>query len=116
MNIKTLSSISILALTLTGTAVAATDPMVGGAAMYANKNIIQNAMHSQDHTTLVKAVKAAGLVRTLEGPGPYTVFAPDQSGVRSPAVRHGPQPAEAAEQAGIAQGPDLSRGAGYCLL
>src|SRR5665213_1463580 len=76
MNIKTLSSISILALTLTGTAVAATDPMVGGAAMYANKNIIQNAMHSQDHTTLVKAVKAAGLVRTLEGPGPYTVFAP----------------------------------------
>jgi uncharacterized surface protein with fasciclin (FAS1) repeats len=52
------------------------DPMVGGAAMYANKNIIQNAMNSQDHTTLVAAVKAAGLVDTLEGAGPFTVFAP----------------------------------------
>ncbi len=52
------------------------DPMVGGAAMYANKNIIQNAVNSQDHTTLVTAVKAAGLVDTLQGPGPFTVFAP----------------------------------------
>lgn len=50
--------------------------MVGGAAMYPSRNIIQNAMHSRDHTTLVKAVKAAGLVKTLEGPGPFTVFAP----------------------------------------
>lgn len=50
--------------------------MVGGAAMYPNKNIIQNAMNSKDHTTLVAAVKAAGLVETLEGPGPFTVFAP----------------------------------------
>ncbi|HJP99865.1 MAG TPA: fasciclin domain-containing protein [Rhodanobacteraceae bacterium] len=50
--------------------------MVGGAAMYPSRNIVQNAMHSRDHTTLVKAVKAAGLVKTLEGPGPFTVFAP----------------------------------------
>lgn len=52
------------------------DPMVGGAAMYPSKNIIENAMNSSDHTTLVAAVKAAGLVDTLEGPGPFTVFAP----------------------------------------
>jgi uncharacterized surface protein with fasciclin (FAS1) repeats len=51
-------------------------PMVGGAPMYPNKNIIENAMNSKDHTTLVAAVKAAGLVDTLEGPGPFTVFAP----------------------------------------
>ena len=49
---------------------------VGGAPMYANKNIIQNAVNSKDHTTLVAAVKAAGLVETLEGKGPFTVFAP----------------------------------------
>lgn len=52
------------------------DPMVGGAAMSPSKNIVQNAMNSKDHTTLVAAVKAAGLVETLEGPGPFTVFAP----------------------------------------
>ncbi len=50
--------------------------MVGGAPMYPSKNIIQNAVNSKDHTTLVAAVKAAGLVDTLEGPGPFTVFAP----------------------------------------
>lgn len=50
--------------------------MVGGAAMYPTKNIIENAVNSKDHTTLVAAVKAAGLVETLEGPGPFTVFAP----------------------------------------
>jgi uncharacterized surface protein with fasciclin (FAS1) repeats len=54
----------------------ATDPMVGGAAMYPSKNIVENAVNSKDHTTLVAAVKAAGLVPTLEGPGPFTVFAP----------------------------------------
>src|SRR5580658_5431270 len=52
------------------------DPMVGGAAMYPTKNIIENAVNSPDHTTLVAAVKAAGLVDTLEGAGPFTVFAP----------------------------------------
>jgi uncharacterized surface protein with fasciclin (FAS1) repeats len=50
--------------------------MVGGAAMFPSKNIIQNAVNSKDHTTLVAAVKAAGLVDTLEGRGPFTVFAP----------------------------------------
>jgi uncharacterized surface protein with fasciclin (FAS1) repeats len=50
--------------------------MVGGAAMSPSKNIIENAMNSKDHTTLVAAVKAAGLVDTLSGPGPFTVFAP----------------------------------------
>ncbi|CAA2143895.1 fasciclin domain-containing protein [Hyphomicrobium sp. ghe19] len=49
---------------------------VGGAAMYPSKNIIENAVNSKDHTTLVAAVKAAGLVNTLEGKGPFTVFAP----------------------------------------
>ena len=53
-----------------------TDPMVGGAAMHPQQNIIQNAVNSKDHTTLVAAVKAAGLVDTLSGPGPFTVFAP----------------------------------------
>jgi uncharacterized surface protein with fasciclin (FAS1) repeats len=50
--------------------------MVGGAPMYPSKNIIENAVNSKDHTTLVAAVKAAGLVETLEGAGPFTVFAP----------------------------------------
>jgi len=53
---------------------------VGGAAMYESKNIIENAVNSKDHTTLVTAVKAAGLVETLSGPGPFTVFAPVNSG------------------------------------
>ncbi|MGX7744667.1 fasciclin domain-containing protein [Rhodopseudomonas parapalustris] len=50
--------------------------MVGGAPMYPSKNIVENAVKSKDHTTLVAAVKAAGLVKTLEGKGPFTVFAP----------------------------------------
>jgi uncharacterized surface protein with fasciclin (FAS1) repeats len=57
-------------------AFAATDPMVGGSKMFPSKNIVENALNSKDHTTLVAAVKAAGLVDTLEGPGPFTVFAP----------------------------------------
>ncbi|MBI1418553.1 MAG: fasciclin domain-containing protein [Limimaricola sp.] len=52
------------------------NPAVGGAPMYANKNIIENAVNSPINTTLVAAVKAAGLVDTLQGPGPFTVFAP----------------------------------------
>ncbi|HEY2866359.1 MAG TPA: fasciclin domain-containing protein [Pyrinomonadaceae bacterium] len=52
------------------------NPMVGGAAMYKTKNIVENAVNSKDHTTLVAAVKAAGLVNTLEGTEPFTVFAP----------------------------------------
>ena len=57
-------------------AMPAENPMVGGAAMMADKDIIDNAMNSKDHTTLVAAVKAAGLVETLKGAGPFTVFAP----------------------------------------
>jgi uncharacterized surface protein with fasciclin (FAS1) repeats len=73
------AAVSALAFTATVTAPASAEEktvMVGGAAMYPSKNIIQNAVNSKDHTTLVAAVKAAGLVETLEGKGPFTVFAP----------------------------------------
>jgi uncharacterized surface protein with fasciclin (FAS1) repeats len=75
---KTTIRIIAMAATLSaGASLAyAKDPMVGGAAMYPSKNIVENAVHSKDHTTLVAAVKAAGLVETLEGKGPFTVFAP----------------------------------------
>lgn len=65
-----------VAAALVSTAAYAANPMVGGAPMYASKNIVENASQSKDHTTLVAAVKAAGLVKTLEGKGPFTVFAP----------------------------------------
>ena len=66
-----------LAATLSAIAMTASAQVtVGGAPMYANKDIIDNAVNSKDHTTLVAAVKAAGLVDTLEGKGPFTVFAP----------------------------------------
>jgi uncharacterized surface protein with fasciclin (FAS1) repeats len=88
--IALLSAAAIGALALTATLVAPVSAqdkmksemsgektvMVGGAAMFRSKNIIQNAVNSKDHTTLVAAVKAAGLVDTLEGKGPFTVFAP----------------------------------------
>ena len=78
MNRKSLvGTLALAALVgLGGSAWAADYPMVGGSAMYPSRNIVQNAMNSQDHTTLVAAVKAGGLVSTLEGPGPFTVFAP----------------------------------------
>jgi uncharacterized surface protein with fasciclin (FAS1) repeats len=65
-----------LTLVFSPTIAAEQTKMVGGAAMYPSKNIIQNAVNSKDHTTLVAAVKAAGLVETLSGQGPFTVFAP----------------------------------------
>src|SRR5579864_4195902 len=70
--------IALCALVLAGisTVAAQQDPMVGGAAMYPTKDIVDNAVNSADHTTLVAAVKAAGLVDTLKGAGPFTVFAP----------------------------------------
>jgi uncharacterized surface protein with fasciclin (FAS1) repeats len=79
--IALLSAAAFGALALTATIVAPVRAqektvMVGGAAMFPSKNIIQNAVNSKDHTTLVAAVKAAGLVDTLEGKGPFTVFAP----------------------------------------
>ena len=71
-----LSSLAV-ALVISATAVTAyAQVMVGGASMLASKDIIDNAVNSKDHTTLVAAVKAAGLVDTLKGPGPFTVFAP----------------------------------------
>ncbi len=71
---KLLAATAFLAVMATGAM--AENPMVGGAPMLANKNIIENAVNSKDHTTLVAAVKAAGLVDTLSGKGPFTVFAP----------------------------------------
>src|SRR5215475_4220694 len=77
MNRTTLTSIALVALAITS-AVAGdmSNPVVGGKEMFPTKNIIENAVNSADHTTLVAAVKAAGLVDTLEGAGPFTVFAP----------------------------------------
>ena len=78
MNPMFRSAIIAAAVAVSGSAIVAaqTNPMVGGAAMYPNKTIVENAVNSKDHTTLVAAVKAAGLVETLSGPGPFTVFAP----------------------------------------
>jgi uncharacterized surface protein with fasciclin (FAS1) repeats len=76
MKTRKFLAVAILALGFGFTSFAQKTVMVGGAAMYPNKNIIENAVNSKDHTTLVAAVKAAGLVETLEGKGPFTVFAP----------------------------------------
>src|SRR6516225_8776102 len=76
MKTKLLNASAVVALAVAGGAIAASNPMVGGAPMLDNKNIIQNAVNSKDHTTLVAAVKAGGLADTLQGPGPFTVFAP----------------------------------------
>ncbi len=74
---KKIAVLLLSVMSLAAFAVAADkNPMVGGQEMYPTKNIIQNAVNSADHTTLVAAVKAAGLVDTLQGPGPFTVFAP----------------------------------------
>lgn len=71
-----IAAFALAAIAIAPKANAQTDPMVGGAAMYPTKNIVENAVNSKDHTTLVAAVKAAGLVETLESAGPFTVFAP----------------------------------------
>jgi len=68
--------LALTALALVAAPATARNPMVGGAAMYPTKTIVQNALNSRDHTTLVAAVKAAGLVDTLSSKGPFTVFAP----------------------------------------
>lgn len=72
--IRSLAAASVLAAS--AIVAHAENPMVGGAPMFAEKNIVENAVNSKDHTTLIAAVKAAGLVKTLEGKGPFTVFAP----------------------------------------
>jgi len=80
MKIRTIVSAIAITVALSTTAIAgsmqAKNPMVGGAAMYPTKDIVDNAVNSKDHTTLVAAVTAAGLVETLKSAGPFTVFAP----------------------------------------
>ena len=74
--IKMMVAVVALTVVTVTTSAAEKTVMVGGAAMYPSKDIIDNAVNSKDHTILVAAVKAAGLVETLKGPGPFTVFAP----------------------------------------
>jgi uncharacterized surface protein with fasciclin (FAS1) repeats len=76
MNRKIFVVATLMALAISSAIAGMNNPTVGGQEMYPTKNIIQNAVNSADHTTLVAAVKAAGLVETLESPGPFTVFAP----------------------------------------
>jgi uncharacterized surface protein with fasciclin (FAS1) repeats len=76
MNRRLILTFALLALAISSAVAGMGNPVVGGKQMYPTKNIIENAVHSADHTTLVAALKAAGLVETLEGPGPFTVFAP----------------------------------------
>jgi len=73
---KKFAQLCLMTLISSAAIFAANNPMVGGHEMFPTKNIVQNALNSDDHTTLVAAVKAAGLVDTLEGAGPFTVFAP----------------------------------------
>jgi len=76
MKTRKFLSIAFMALVFGATSFAQKTVMVGGAAMYPTKNIVENALNSKDHTTLVAAVKVAGLVETLQSKGPFTVFAP----------------------------------------
>jgi uncharacterized surface protein with fasciclin (FAS1) repeats len=76
MNKKFVVLIALVAIAVTSAMAGMKNPVVGGQEMYPSKNIVENAVNSADHTTLVAAVKAAGLVDTLEGSGPFTVFAP----------------------------------------
>lgn len=81
MNTRKFLSVAFIALVFGATSFAQKTVMVGGAAMYPNKNIVENAVNSKDHTTLVAAVKAADLVETLQSKGPFTVFAPTNAAV-----------------------------------
>ena len=76
MKMLKFSSIAVALALATATTASIAQVTVGGAPMYATKDIVDNAVNSKDHTTLVAAVKAAGLVDTLKSPGPFTVFAP----------------------------------------
>ena len=79
MKTRNFLTVAILTVGFAFTSNAQKNVMVGGAAMYPNKNIVENAVNSKDHTTLVAAVTAAGLVETLQSPGPFTVFAPNNA-------------------------------------
>ena len=85
--------------------------MVGGAPMYPTKDIVDNAVNSKDHTTLVAAVKAAGLVDTLKGPGPFTVFAPTNEAFAKLPAGTVDTLLKPREQGQAHPGADLSRGA-----
>jgi uncharacterized surface protein with fasciclin (FAS1) repeats len=76
LSFRALALTTLLAVPALAPAFAQDNPMVGGAPMFADKTIVENAVNSKDHTTLVAAVQAAGLVETLQSPGPFTVFAP----------------------------------------
>src|SRR5208283_2386718 len=76
MRRKILIVVALMGLAVMSAVAGMKNPVVGGQEMFPTKNIVENAVNSADHTTLVAAVKAAGLVDTLEGPGPFTVFAP----------------------------------------
>lgn len=76
LSLRTLAVAAMLSVAAVSGAAAQDNPEVGGAAMFADKNIVENAVNSADHTTLVAAVQAAGLVETLSGEGPFTVLAP----------------------------------------
>ena len=76
MNVHRFVAVAVAAIVWAVAIPALAQVVVGGAPMYANKDIVDNAVNSKDHTTLVAAVKAADLVATLKGPGPFTVFAP----------------------------------------
>jgi uncharacterized surface protein with fasciclin (FAS1) repeats len=76
MKLARTCTVALAALAFATLTYAAKNPIVGGKEMFPNKNIVENAVNSADHTTLVAAVKAAGLVDTLQGAGPFTVFAP----------------------------------------
>ena len=113
----TLKSVMLAAGFLAGSAIgafAAENPMVGGAPMFADKNIIENAVNSKDHTTLVAAVKAAGLVETLIGRRPVHGVRADQRRLRRAARRHRRHAAEAGKQGPADQDPDLPRHCRRC--
>ena len=73
MNKRLAVLMAVIAITVTSAVAGMKNPVVGGQQMYPAKNIVRNAVNSADHTALVAAVKAGGLVQTLEGPGPFTV-------------------------------------------
>ena len=86
--------------------------MVGGQSMYPSKDIVDNAVNSADHTTLVAAVKAAGLVNTLKGPGPFTVFAPTNEAFAKLPQGHSREPAQAGKPRHLGKDSHLPRGSG----
>ena len=110
---RTTIAAMLLASSMAFTAISASAQVtVGGAPMYSNKDIIDNAVNSKDHTTLVAAVKAAGLVETLKGPGPFTVFAPTNEAFAALPAGTVDTLLKPEKQANAGQDSDLPRGVG----